>query len=33
MLDFANTPKAPYFAVIFTSVKTQEDNDMKKWLI
>lgn len=26
MLGFANTPKAPYFVVIFTYIKTQEDN-------
>ncbi len=30
MLNIVNTPKPPYYAVIFTSLKTDEDNGYKK---
>jgi heme-degrading monooxygenase HmoA len=30
MSDFANTPEPPYYAVIFTSQRTADDNDYIK---
>ena len=30
MSQFANTPEPPYYAVIFTSIKSHEDNEYEK---
>ena len=30
MSQFANTPEPPYYAVIFTSIKSHEDNGYEK---